>query len=107
MARLQEVSAEVAETVGLVEVFAALVRKEGGATLKDWQEKARIGVSVELRKFAEGLERDRAAVQAALEERWSNGPVGGGHINRLKTIKRQMYGRASLPLLRARVLHAG
>jgi transposase len=55
---------------------------------------------------AEGLRRDQAAVQMALEDRWSNGPVEG-HINRLKTIKRQMYGRASLPLLRARVQSAG
>jgi len=37
---------------------------------------------------------------------WSNGPVEG-QVNRLKTIKRQMYGRAGLALLRARVLHVG
>jgi transposase len=103
--RLREINAEVAEAVGLVEAFAALVRKEGGMTLKGWQEKARDGASTELRKFAEGLERDQKAVQAALDERWSNGPVEG-HINRLKTIKRQMYGRAGLVLLRARVLCA-
>jgi hypothetical protein len=106
VARLQEVGAEVVEAVGLVEAFAALVRKQGGMTLGAWQEKALSGASVELRRFAEGLGRDRAAVQAALDEPWSNGPVEG-HINRLKTIKRQMYGRASLPLLRARVLYAG
>jgi transposase len=93
------------EVVGLVEAFAALVRKQGGTALKDWQEQAVKGASIELRRFAEGLGRDQAAVQAALDERWSNGPVEG-HINRLKTIKRQMYGRAGLPLLRARVLYA-
>jgi transposase len=103
--RLREISAEVAEAVGLVEAFASLVRKEGGTTLKDWQEQARNSASIELRRFAEGLERDQTAVQAALEERWSNGPVEG-HINRLKAIKRQMYGRAGLVLLRARVLCA-
>ena len=54
----------------------------------DWQERARAGARVELRRFAEGLARDQAAVQAALEVPWSNGPVEG-HINRLKTIKRQ------------------
>ena len=74
--------------------------------LTDWQERARAGASVELRRFAEGLARDQAAVQAALEVPWSNGPVEG-HINRLKTIKRQMYGRAGLALLRARVRQAG
>lgn len=105
VARLREIDAEVAEAVGLVEAFAALVRKQGGTTLADWQEQARTGASIELRRFADGLGRDQAAVQAALDEPWSNGPVEG-HVNRLKTIKRQMYGRAGLPLLRARVLNA-
>jgi transposase len=44
-------------------------------------------------------------VYAAVTERWSNEPVEG-HVNRLKTIKRQMYGRATFMLLRARVLNA-
>jgi hypothetical protein len=104
VARLHEMGPEVVEAVGLVEAFAALVRKQGGTTLKDWQEKALNGASIELRRFAQGLGRDQAAVQAALDERWSNGPVEG-HIHRLKTVKRQMYGRAGLPLLRARVLY--
>ncbi|HKB38930.1 MAG TPA: ISL3 family transposase [Gemmataceae bacterium] len=103
VARLRGLSPEVEPAVGLVEAFATLVRKQGGGTLNDWQDKALSGASPELRRFAEGLGRDQAAVQAALDEPWSNGPVEG-HINRLKTIKRQMYGRASLTLLRARVL---
>ena len=45
-------------------------------------------------------------MRAALELPWSTGPVEG-HINRLKTIKRQMFGRAKFDLLRLRVLHAG
>jgi transposase len=106
VSQLRAFGAEVAEAVGLVEAFAALVRKEGGSSLEDWQEQAQHGSSSELRTFAEGLARDQEAVQAALQERWSNGPVEG-HINRLKTVKRQMYGRASLRLLRARVLDAG
>jgi transposase len=55
--------------------------------------------------FARGLERDRQAVEAALVERWSTSPVEG-HINRLKTLKRAMYGRAKLDLLRQRMLLA-
>jgi transposase len=43
------------------------------------------------------LERDRAAVAAALEYEWSSGPTEG-HINRLKTLKRAMYGRAKFDL---------
>ena len=52
-----------------------------------------------------GLRQEYRAVAAALEYPWSNGPVEG-QINRLKTIKRQMYGRANFDLLRARVLWA-
>jgi transposase len=43
------------------------------------------------------------AVEGAVTEPWSNGPVEG-HINRLKTLRRQMYGRAGVDLLRARLL---
>src|SRR6266700_3876358 len=58
----------------------------------------------ELESFAKGIQQDKAAVQAGLTLPWSTGPVEG-HVNRLKLIKRSMYGRAKLPLLRARVLH--
>jgi transposase len=58
-----------------------------------------------LRSFAEGIDRDGAAVRAALTDPWSTSPVEG-HINRVKTIKRQMYGRANYDLLRQRVLAA-
>jgi transposase len=54
-------------------------------------------------RFAFGLQKDLPAVLAAVETPWSNGQVEG-QINRLKTIKRQMYGRAGFDLLRARVL---
>ena len=53
--------------------------------------------------FARGLRSDCAAVAAALREPWSNGQTEG-QINRLKTLKRQMYGRAKIDLLRARLL---
>jgi transposase len=55
-----------------------------------------------VQSFAEALRTDSAAVQAALSTPWSNGPVEG-QVNRLKCVKRTMYGRASLALLRARV----
>ena len=56
-----------------------------------------------LQRFVRTLKQDMGAVEAAVTERWSNGPVEG-HVNRLKTIKRQMYGRAGVELLRARLL---
>ncbi len=58
-----------------------------------------------LATFTRGLQRDKGAVQAALTEPWSTGPVEG-HINRLKLIKRQMFGRAKLDLLHRRVVDA-
>jgi len=54
-------------------------------------------------QFARTLRRDLRAVELAVTEPWSNGPLEG-HINRLKMIKRQMYGRAGFALLKARVL---
>ena len=55
--------------------------------------------------FAEGLQLDYDALKAAMTLEWSNGPVEG-QINRLKMLKRQMYGRASLELLSRRFLWA-
>jgi transposase len=56
--------------------------------------------------FADSLKRDYEAVKAAFSMTWSNGQVEG-QVNRLKLIKRQMYGRAGFDLLRQRVLHTG
>ena len=55
--------------------------------------------------FAKGIVQDHAAVKAALSEPWSNGQTEG-HNTKLKLVKRQMYGRAGLDLLRARLLGA-
>jgi transposase len=59
----------------------------------------------ELAAYARGLEADYAAVKAGLSEPWSNGQTEG-QVNKLKLLKRQMYGRANVDLLRLRVLHA-
>jgi transposase len=107
-ARLDAIRAgnvELANALELADEFAALIRKESPRTLSDWLTTAEASMCPEVRRFAEGIRRDEAAVLTALTEPWSNGPVEG-HVNRLKTIKRQMYGRAGFPLLRARVLDA-
>jgi len=71
-----------------------------------WLTQAERSTVAELRRFAAGLHQEyHPSMAAALEYPWSNGPVEG-HVNRLKTIKRQMYGRANFDLLKARVLHA-
>jgi transposase len=54
-------------------------------------------------QFAKTLNRDRGAVELAIETPWSNGPLEDTSTVS-KTIKRQMYGRAGFELLRARVL---
>ncbi len=81
--------------------LAAPVRKQGMGTLDDWLAAA---AGTPLEGFASGLRKDLAAVRAALETPWSTGPVEG-RINRLKTIKRTMYGRAGFELLRSRTLY--
>jgi len=58
----------------------------------------------DLQRFAAGLPLDKAAVRAGLTREWSNGQTEG-QVNRLKTVKRQMYGRAGFDLLRRRALH--
>ncbi len=70
---------------------------------KRWLEKARASGIGELIWFANGVEQDRAPVEKAFESEWSQGQVEG-QVNRLKFIKRQMYGRANFDLLRARVV---
>jgi transposase len=65
---------------------------------------ARDSQGSEIRRFAGSMMADLSAVRAAFESPWSSGQIEG-KINRLKFLKRQMYGRAKLDLLRARVLH--
>jgi transposase len=55
--------------------------------------------------FTRGIASDRAAVDAAFTLPWSTGPVEG-HVHKIKLLKRQAYGRAALPQLRARILAA-
>src|SRR3954453_23125030 len=100
--RLLAEAPALAEVRDLARGFAALVRKEGTRTLDGGLAAA---AGTPLGGFAEGLGKDLAAVRAALETRWSTGPVEG-QISRLKTIKRTMSGRAGFELLRTRVLHA-
>ena len=56
----------------------------------------------ELASFASGIEADAAAVLAAIVQTWSNGQTEG-QVTKLKLVKRQMYGRGKLDLLRARL----
>ncbi len=94
------------EALDLGAEFAAMVRKQVTVPLTEWLAKAAHSSCPELRNFGSSLRLDETAVAAALTESWSNGPVEGA-VNKLKLIKRSMYGRAGWELLRARVRHAG
>jgi transposase len=85
--------------------FARMVREGDEGGLAGWLREAAEGRIPEIAAFAKGVLQDEEAVRAAIREPWSNGQVEG-HVNRLKTLKRQMYGRAKFDLLRRRVLGA-
>lgn len=83
--------------------FRAMMRWRNAGKLVDWIEAAMASGLRFLGDFARNLKRDQQAVTLAITSRWNNWPMEG-HINRLKTIKRQMYGRAGFDLLKSRVL---
>jgi transposase len=85
--------------------FAGLVRRRQPASLDPWLARAATSALPPFRRFAAGLRADLAAVQAAVTLPWSQGPIEG-QINRLKMLKRQMFGRACLDLLARRFLLA-
>ena len=105
LAQLTQQAPELAEAVALAQDFAALVRQRQPAQLEPWLARAATSALPPYRRFARGLRADMAAVQAAVTLPWSQGPIEG-HINRLKLLKRQMYGRARLDLLAQRFLLA-
>jgi len=101
---LRQSSPRVETIYQLVQDFVHMVRYRQGEKLDSWLSQAVSSHLPDLRRFAVGIERDKAAVLAGLTHRYSNGVVEG-HVNRLKLIKRMMYGRAGFALLRQRVLH--
>ena len=96
-------------TIGLVyelaQEFVLMARERTGHGFDDWLKRATASGITELDRFARGLTDDRAAVEAGLSQEWSNGQTEG-HVNKLKLLKRQMYGRANFDLLRQRMLRA-
>lgn len=88
----------------LVQELLKMIRREEPEDFLAWYKKASQSEVGTIRRFANHLYSDRKAVMAAMTYPWSNGQVEG-QINKLKLIKRQMYGRAGLPLLRQRLLH--
>jgi transposase len=89
----------------LCQEFVTMLKQRRAETLNEWLKRAKESHVAELGSFANGILRDYAAVYAACSRPESNG-VTEGHVKRLKFLKRQMFGRAHLDLLRVKVLHA-
>jgi transposase len=103
LTRLGAADPETAVVLHLVTEFTRMVRQREGDQLDAWLVQVIERGPRELQRFADRLQTDYRAVQAGLTEQWSQGQTEG-QIHRLKYIKRQMYGRAGLGLLRQRVL---
>jgi transposase len=103
LARMEQASPAFGQLYQLTVQFTEMLRKRQVEQLRPWLDAAQASDLRELKSLAEGMERDEAAIEAALRLPYSSGPVEG-NINRLKLIKRSSYGRAGFDLLRLRVL---
>jgi hypothetical protein len=83
--------------------FRGILRGGDVEKLTAWLHDADRSAFYGIRRFAHTLRLDLAAVRNAITETWSSGQTEG-HINRLKMLKRAMYGRARVDLLRARMI---
>lgn len=101
--RIKQADEKVAEAYALGQRFVQMVRERQSEALLPWLEDATKSGIEALKQFAKGIKQDLDAVTNALSLPWSNGQTEG-QVNRLKLIKRQMYGRANFDLLRKRVI---
>lgn len=105
LARVGESSSTATTMYALAQGFRHLIHRQEGASFEEWCEQVSQSTIQELHRFVRNLKRDEAAVRAAFTEATNNGQVEG-HVHKLKLLKRMMFGRATFPLLRQRVLHA-
>ena len=102
VARLLDEAPDLAAALAAAKRLHRVLRRDSDESLADVLTAAE---ATSLADFAVHLRRDLDAVQAAVDLRWTTSPAEG-QVNRIKMIKRTMYGRASFDLLRERVLHA-
>lgn len=100
VAAIEERLPDLVEARDVVESFHDMLRHKSSGDLEAWIERAAKSL---VASFANGVIRDRAAIQNAITSQWSNGQTEG-QITKLKLIKRQMYGRGKLDLLEARIV---
>jgi transposase len=101
---IRHASATAEAAYGFAQAFLTMVRKRQGKHLDAWLEAIAESQIPELHRFALGILRDKDAVMAGLTQIYSNGPVEA-QVHKLKLVKRSMFGRAKLPLLKQRLLH--
>ncbi|MFF5287342.1 ISL3 family transposase [Streptomyces sp. NPDC013171] len=94
---------DIAHACDLARCFRDLLVNRRGGMLPEWIRQAEQDAPAPVHSFAGFLRQDLAAVTAGLTLEWSSGKVEG-NVNRIKTLKRAMYGRASFRLLRIRIL---
>lgn len=99
---LKRLSPQFAALRSFAMSFRGILRGRNPARLDGWIDRARASGLHCLRQFAITLKNDIEAARNAILEPWSNGQTEG-QINKLKTLKRAMYGRAGIALLRARM----
>jgi hypothetical protein len=102
--QLRQMSPHLETAYQLVEMFLHMVRERTGEQLDAWRASVKASHLEAFESFVTGVQQDKDAVLAGLTLPWSNGPLEG-NVNRLKLIKRSMYGRADVDLLKLRVLH--
>ena len=101
--KLQESNKGIIDVVNLFIDFRKML-KNGKGELDEWTGKAKKSKNNSLVKFAYNIGMDKKAVQAAIDTRYSNALLEGT-VNRIKCIKRMMYNRASIELLRAKIIY--
>jgi transposase len=104
LAAFRQADPSLETTYQLVQDFLLMMRKREGERLDGWLNRVHESQLPELMSFANGIERDKDAVQAGLTLAINNGQVEG-QVTRIKLIKRMMYGKAGFALLRQRVMH--
>jgi transposase len=103
VAAIESGVAVLVEAREIILEFQSIIRRKALAELEAWLPRARASL---VAAFANGVSKDRAAIEAAITLPWSNGQTEG-QICKLKLVKRQMYGRGNLDLLQARVIGLG
>jgi transposase len=105
LAQMRQASPLIERAYPLIREFLRILRQRTPEALDAWFARVAASDVVDLQTFADGLQGDREALRQALVQPYSNG-ISEGFVNKIKLLKRQMFGRANFDLLRLRVLLA-